>query len=109
MLLRLRVLVAAASLVVGGSAPVVAQEQGGSIQGIVKDSSGGVLPGVTIEARSPSAVGVSIAVTDNRGEYRFPALPAGTYDIKASLLSPRTPRPFSSSRRTLRSPAQRRR
>jgi Carboxypeptidase regulatory-like domain/TonB dependent receptor len=85
MLLRLRVLAAAALLVVAGSALVAAQEQGGSIQGIVKDSSGGVLPGVTIEARSPSAVGVNIAVTDNRGEYRFPALPAGTYDIKASL------------------------
>jgi hypothetical protein len=68
-----------------GSSLALAQEQGGSIQGVVKDSSGGVLPGVTIEARSPSVVGVSMAVTDSRGEYRFPALPSGVYEITATL------------------------
>ena len=31
--------------------PVAAQEQRGSIEGVVKDSSGAVLPGVTVEAR----------------------------------------------------------
>ena len=54
---------------------VWAQEQRGSIQGIVKDSSGGVLPGVTVEARSPRMVGVQTAVSDAAGDYRFPALP----------------------------------
>ena len=67
--------------------PAVAQEQTGSIQGVVKDSSGAVLPGVTVEARSPSAVGVSTAVTDGSGIYRFPALPPGTYEVSASLQS----------------------
>ncbi len=67
--------------------PAVAQEQTGSIQGIVKDSSGAVLPGVTVEARSPSAVGVSTAVTDANGVYRFPALPPGTYEVSANLQS----------------------
>jgi len=67
--------------------PAVAQEQTGSIQGVVKDSSGAVLPGVTVEARSPSAVGVSSAVTDSNGNYRFPALPPGTYEVSASLQS----------------------
>ena len=67
------------------SSPAIAQEQGGSIQGVARDSSGGVLPGVTIEARSPSVVGVSTAITDSRGEYRFPALPSGIYEITATL------------------------
>jgi hypothetical protein len=65
--------------------PAAAQEQTGSIQGTVKDSSGAVLPGVTVEARSPSVVGVSTAVTDAQGVYRFPALPPGTYTVSATL------------------------
>src|SRR5262245_31714096 len=80
---RWQVLVCA--LVVAWAAPVIAQEQGGSIQGIVRDASGGVLPGVTIEARSSSAVGVSTTTTDSRGEFRFPALPSGIYEITTSL------------------------
>jgi hypothetical protein len=62
-----------------------AQEQSASIQGVVADTSGAVLPGVTIEARSPSAVGVSTATSDERGVYRFPALPPGRYEITATL------------------------
>src|SRR4030095_13957832 len=53
MLSQLRSLAGAALLMVAASGPVFTQEQGGSIQGVVKDSSGAVLPGVTIEARSP--------------------------------------------------------
>lgn len=62
-----------------------AQEQRGSIEGVVKDSSGGVLPGVTIEARSPSMVGVQTAFSDAQGAYRFPALPPGKYTLTAAL------------------------
>ena len=62
-----------------------AQEQSGSIVGVVKDAQGGVLPGVTVEARSPSVVGVSTAVTDAQGTFRFPALPPGNYEVSASL------------------------
>jgi hypothetical protein len=62
-----------------------AQEQRGSIEGIVRDSSGGVLPGVTMEARSPSMAGVQTTVTDADGLYRFPALPPGRYEVTAAL------------------------
>ncbi len=65
--------------------PATAQEQSGSIEGIVKDSSGAILPGVTVEARSPLVVGVSTAVTDAQGIYRFPALPPGEYELTATL------------------------
>src|SRR6185436_12759974 len=61
--------------------PASAQELRGSIQGVVKDSSGGVLPGVTVEAKSPALVGTQTAVTDSDGVYRFPALAPGKYAI----------------------------
>ena len=65
--------------------PAAAQEQRGSIVGVVTDASGAVLPGVAVEVRSPSVVGVNHAVTDAQGSYRFPALPVGTYQVTANL------------------------
>src|SRR4051812_35512342 len=65
--------------------PAAAQEQRGSIEGIVKDSSGGVLPGATIEARSPGMVGITTVVSDTTGGYRFPSLPPGRYELTATL------------------------
>jgi hypothetical protein len=57
----------------------------GSINGKVADSSGGVLPGVTVSATSPSSMGVQTSVTDTGGNYRFPALPPGTYTVTFEL------------------------
>src|SRR3954453_21078964 len=65
--------------------PAAAQEQRGSIEGLVKDSSGAALPGVTIEARSPAMVGVQSTTSDGMGAYRFPALPPGRYVLTATL------------------------
>ena len=65
--------------------PAAAQEQTGSIVGVIKDASGAVLPGATVEARSPSSIGVRSTTTDEQGAYRFPALPAGTYEVSATL------------------------
>jgi hypothetical protein len=65
--------------------PVAAQDTRGSIEGVVKDTSGAVLPGVTVEARSPSQVGVATATSDAAGVYRFPALAPGIYEISATL------------------------
>ncbi len=67
------------------SSGAFAQETRGSIEGVVKDSSGAVLPGVTIEARSPALVGVASAVADASGAYRFPALSPGVYEVTATL------------------------
>jgi hypothetical protein len=57
----------------------------GTIQGRVTDSQGAVLPGVTITATSPSALGAQTAVTSETGNYRFPALPPGQYDLTFEL------------------------
>lgn len=81
--MRLRNLVAfaIAALV---ALPVVAQEQTGAIQGVVKDSQGGSVPGATVEVTS-SAGRTLTATTDASGNYRFPALPGGTYTVTAKL------------------------
>ena len=64
--------------------PAAAQEQRGSIEGVVKDSSGAVLPGVTVEARAGGS-GVLSATTNETGNFRFPSLLPGTYEVSATL------------------------
>ncbi len=71
-------------LVLALAAPALAQEQRGAVQGVVKDSSGGVLPGVTVEVRSSGGVATS-AVTDSAGVFRFPTLSPGRYTVTAQL------------------------
>jgi hypothetical protein len=57
-----------------------------SITGTVKDTSGAVLPGVTVEASSPVLIEKSRStVTDGSGQYRIVDLTAGTYTVTFSL------------------------
>src|SRR5438034_2045021 len=67
--------------------PAVASAQAGAaLTGIVTDSSGAVLPGVTVEARSPSLIEqVRSAVTDETGRYRIVDLRPGTYGVTFGL------------------------
>ena len=62
----------------------------GQINGQVTDSSGGVLPGVTIEATSVSTGATRSAVTGVDGLYTIPLLAPGIYTVKASLQGFRT-------------------
>jgi Carboxypeptidase regulatory-like domain/TonB dependent receptor/TonB-dependent Receptor Plug Domain len=64
---------------------VAAQETRGSIEGIVKDPSGAVLPGVTVQANGINVAGGQTAVTDASGIYRFLALQPGTYEVVGTL------------------------
>ena len=57
----------------------------GTIKGHVEDSQGGVLPGVTVTAASPSLQGTRTAVTSGNGDYILPFLPAGEYTLKFEL------------------------
>ena len=65
------------------AAPAAGQETTGAIEGVVNDSGGAVLPGVTVQATGPA--GTVNTVTNERGEYRFPRLPSGVYTVNASL------------------------
>ncbi|MCY4599826.1 MAG: carboxypeptidase regulatory-like domain-containing protein [Acidobacteria bacterium] len=56
------------------------------IGGTVSDTTGGVLPGVTVEARSPDIIEqVRTAVTDGSGQYLIVALEPGTYSVTYTL------------------------
>jgi hypothetical protein len=57
-----------------------------SITGVVRDASGAVLPGVSVEASSPALIEkVRSATSDGSGQYRFVNLPAGTYTVAFAL------------------------
>ncbi|MGH9258266.1 MAG: carboxypeptidase regulatory-like domain-containing protein, partial [Vicinamibacterales bacterium] len=65
--------------------PSVALAQA-SITGVVRDSSGAVLPGVTVEASSPALIEkVRSATTDGTGQYRIENLRPGTYTVAFTL------------------------
>jgi hypothetical protein len=57
-----------------------------SITGLVRDGSGAVLPGVTVEAASPALIeGTKSGVTDSQGLYRISELRPGTYTVTFAL------------------------
>ena len=57
-----------------------------SISGVVRDTSGAVLPGVTVEAASPVLIEkVRTAVTDSNGRYQIVDLRPGAYSVTFSL------------------------
>ncbi len=66
--------------------PAGAQQEQAAIAGIVKDPSGAVLPGVTVEASSPVLIEkVRTGLTDGNGQYRIVNLPQGTYTVTFAL------------------------
>ena len=63
-----------------------AQAESGSIAGVVRDASGAVLPGVTVEAASPALIEkVRSVVTDGQGLYRIVELRPGPYTVTFTL------------------------
>ena len=77
------------AITLAASAPALAQGGGasstGTIQGRAADAQGAVLPGVTVTATSPSSIGILTSVTSDTGNYRFPAVPPGTYALSFEL------------------------
>jgi hypothetical protein len=75
--------------VVSLAAPAFAQGGGasstGTIQGRVSDSQGAVLPGVTVTATSPALIQPQTTVTSETGNYRFPAVPPGQFELSFEL------------------------
>jgi hypothetical protein len=66
--------------------PLTASAQS-AFAGVVRDESGGVLPGVTVEAASPALIErVRNAITDEQGRYRIVDLRPGIYTITFSLV-----------------------
>src|SRR5712691_1031624 len=58
----------------------------GGIAGVVRDATGAVLPGVTVEAASPALIEkVRTAMTDGEGQYKIQELRPGTYTVTFTL------------------------
>ena len=68
-------------------APAVAHGQPASqFTGVVTDNTGGILPGVTVEASSPALIeGSRVAITDGAGRYLLVDLRPGVYNITFTL------------------------
>jgi hypothetical protein len=66
--------------------PAVAAAQTGSIAGVVRDTSGAVLPGVVVEAASPALIEkLRTATTDEKGQYKIVDLRPGVYSVTFTL------------------------
>src|SRR5688572_5804331 len=82
---RARVVIVSAFLILV-AAPVSAQSIGATIAGTVRDASGAVLPGVSVEAASPELIEkVRTAVTDGTGQFRIIDLRPGQYTVTFTL------------------------
>jgi hypothetical protein len=67
-------------------ATAASAQSGSSIAGVVKDTTGAVMPGVTVEASSPALIEkVRSAVTDAAGQYKIVNLVPGTYAVTFTL------------------------
>jgi hypothetical protein len=77
----------AALLALACAGPALAQSQAanGSIEGAVSDTSGGVLPGVTVTVTNTDTGAERTVVTNEKGLYRAPLMPLGTYRVVAEL------------------------
>jgi len=80
-----RVAAALVFVLMAALSPAVAQSLNATLAGVVRDSSGGVLPGVSVTARHTGTNQTRDTVTDAEGRYAFPDLAIGTQEITAEL------------------------
>jgi hypothetical protein len=71
-------------------ASAFAQETGAGMQGVVKDSTGAVVPKATVEITSPVLVGKKEMKADDAGFFHFENLPAGEYTLTVTSAGFRT-------------------
>ena len=72
-------------LAAGTSHEAVAQITAATISGTIKDETGGVLPGVTVEVKNLDTSLSRTAVTDGNGYFTIAGLAPGRYEVRASL------------------------
>src|SRR3989442_10321621 len=77
-------IVSALLLLVGSGASVDAQQFTGGVRGAVRDANG-VIPGVTVTLTNEATNISREVVTNEVGQYNFPAVPPGTYSLNAPL------------------------
>ena len=65
--------------------PIRAQTGTGTLMGVATDSSGGLLPGVSVVIRNEATNTARTASTNDSGIYRVPVLQPGSYEVEAQL------------------------
>lgn len=85
MLQRIRGLIAAACVLLCPALALAQATGTGTVTGRVTDSSGAVLPGVTVTLKSPQALGSFTAVSDAEGVYRISSITPATFEARAEL------------------------
>jgi hypothetical protein len=76
-------LLAVVSLALGGSAHAQ-NANSTSINGVVEDPTGAVIPGATVEIQNPASGTAQTAKTDNAGNFTLPNVPFGSYHMTAT-------------------------
>jgi len=82
---RSRVALLCLAALVGLPHLALAQRVTGQIVGTITDASEAILPGVTVTLKGPSIVGSQTATSNEKGFYRFAALPPGAYSLSFAL------------------------
>ncbi len=80
------------ALVFAGVSPAMAQGGSGSttLSGVVSDAQGGVIPGAAVVVKNNATGATFDSVTDGTGRFVVPAIPAGTYTVRVSLMGFKT-------------------
>ena len=81
--------VTGALLVLAAAASVGAQQFTGGVRGAVRDANG-VIPGVAVTLTNEATNVSRETVTNDVGQYNFPAVPPGTYTLKSQLTGYKT-------------------
>src|SRR5262245_30927108 len=68
-----------------GTCQVFAQTATGNIVGVVKDTTGALIPGVNISVKHLDSGYVRTAITNETGNYRVPLLPVGPYEVSTTM------------------------
>ncbi|MDR1990319.1 MAG: carboxypeptidase-like regulatory domain-containing protein, partial [Acidobacteriaceae bacterium] len=80
-----RRLIALAAWTLTAAAPAWAQFDAGTVLGTIHDTSGGVLPGVTVTLTNRDTGVTATRPSDDRGSFEFPTVRVGVYTVKAEL------------------------
>ena len=82
---RVRTVLGSIALLLALAVPAWTQQTTGTIQGTVRDQSGGILPGATIVAKHVQTGRLADALANENGQYTIPLLQPGTYELTFSL------------------------
>src|ERR1051326_4813885 len=68
-----------------GGTSAFGQNFSAAISGVVRDTTGAVIPGVTVTAKHTESGLTRTVTTNENGDYRMPSLPVGAYEVMAEL------------------------